>query len=110
MHYGRFVGLMGGALLAAPLLARADAPVLNAQTLGITESVLHYCAPIDPGSATRLRQKIKLLQQGANEQQLATVRNSKEYRKAYDSMVEFVGKVDAHNAKRVCSESAARSK
>jgi len=47
---------------------------------------------------------IKQVVQGASEQQLAEVRKSDEYRKAYDSVVDFVGKIDQHNAKRFCSE------
>ena len=47
---------------------------------------------------------IKQLVQGAGEPQLAEVRKSDEYRKAYDSVVDFVGKIDPRNAKRFCSE------
>ena len=54
--------------------------------------------------ADRLRQMIKQLVQGASEQQLAEVRNSDEYRKAYDSVVDFVAKIDQRNAKNFCSE------
>jgi hypothetical protein len=85
-------------------LAHADAPVVNAQALGVTESVLQYCGPLDRTAAVKLRERIKELVGDASEQQLTEVRHSDEYRKAYDSVVDFVGKVDEHNAKRVCSE------
>jgi len=49
---------------------------------------------------------IKQLVQGASEQQLAEVRNSDEYRKAYDSVVDFVSKIDPRNAKQFCSETS----
>jgi len=68
------------------------------------ESVINYCGPIDPAATDRLRQMIKQVVQGASEQQLAEVRKSDEYRKAYDSVVDFVGKIDQHNAKQFCSE------
>jgi len=35
---------------------------------------------------------------------LAEVRNSDEYRKAYDSVVDFVSRIDEHNVKRFCAE------
>ena len=38
--------------------------------------------------------------QGASAQRLAEVRNSDEYRKAYDSVVDFVAKIDEHNVAR----------
>jgi hypothetical protein len=53
-----------------------------------------------------MRQMIKQLVRGASEQQLAEVRNSDEYRQAYDSVVDFVGKLDPRNAKRFCSETS----
>ena len=101
---------LASAWLALTPLVFADTPAPNAQVLGVTESVINYCGPIDPAAADRLRQMIKQLVQGASEQQLAEVRNSDEYRKAYDSVADFVGKVDEHNAKRACSESLAENK
>lgn len=83
---------------------------MDAQALGITESILAYCGPLDPEAATKIRERIKELARGASEEQLAAVRSGEEYRRAYDSMVEFVGKVDEHNAKRVCSGPPANSK
>jgi len=106
----RFCAWLGCVGLALPPLALADGPPPSAQALAIAESVINYCGPIDPAGADRLRQMIKQLVQGASEQQLAEVRNSDEYRKAYDSVADFVGKVDEHNAKRACSESLAENK
>jgi len=105
-----FVAWLTCAWFAVAPLAHADKPALNAQALGISESILNYCGPVDPASAAKLREKIKQLVQGASEQQLAQVRNSDEYRQAYDSVVDFVGKVDEHNAKQLCSESPAERK
>ena len=47
---------------------------------------------------------IKQLKQGASDQQLAEVRNSDEYRKAYKPVSEFTGKIDPHQAKQFCAE------
>jgi hypothetical protein len=68
--------------------------------------MLNFCAPIDPTAAARLRQKIAKLLQGASPSQLTEVRNSDEYREAYDAVSEFAGKVDSHNVARFCAESA----
>jgi hypothetical protein len=100
----RFCGWLACAWLALPPLALADGAQPSAQVLGVTESVINYCGPIDPPAADRLRQMIRQLVQGASEQQLAEVRKSDEYRKAYDSVVDFVGKIDQRNAKQFCSE------
>jgi len=99
-----FCGWLGCVCLALPPLTLADAPPPSAQALGVAESVINYCGPIDAAAADRLRQMIKQLVQGASEPQLAEVRKSDEYRKAYDSVVDFVGKIDQRNAKRFCSE------
>jgi hypothetical protein len=103
-HAGGFSAWLACAWLALPPLACADDPAPNAQALGVAESVLNYCGPLDPVGADRMRGMIKQLVQGASEQQLAEVRKSDEYRKAYDSVVDFVGKTDPRNAKRFCSE------
>jgi hypothetical protein len=96
--------------LALAPFALADGPTLNGQALGVLESAVNYCGPIDPVAADRLKQKIKQLVQGASRHQLAEVRNSDEYRKAYDSVVDFVGKIDPRNAKRFCSENSLERK
>ena len=85
-------------------IAYGDGATPSARLLGVTESVLNYCGSRDPTAAARLRQRIKELVQGASEQQLAEVRNSDDYRKAYDSVVDFASKVDEHNVRRFCAE------
>jgi hypothetical protein len=70
--------------------------------LGITEGILTYCTKVDPPSADKYRERIKLLVQGSSDATLARVRNSDAYLKARGSMDDFIGKVDEHNAKRVC--------
>jgi hypothetical protein len=97
-----------GWLTTAPTLATE--PTVDAQALGITDSILAYCGRFDPAIADKIRARIKQLENGASEQQLAAIRNSEEYRKAHESMDEFVAKVDEHNAKSVCSAPAAQGK
>ena len=106
----RLLALLICAWLAAPPAVRADTRALDVRALGITESVLQYCGPLDPAAAAKLRDKVKHLVKGASQQQLTQARGSAEYRKAYDSVTNFVGKVDTHNAKRICYETPAASK
>ena len=106
----RLLALLACAWLVTPLAARADTRALDVRTLGITESVLQYCGPLDPAAAAKLRDKVKHLVKGASQQQHTQARGSAEYRKAYDSVTNFVGKIDEHNAKRICYESPAASK
>jgi hypothetical protein len=94
-----------------PWLIHADeAFSASAKQLAIAESVLHLCGSVDPTAAAKLQAKIKELVKGLSEQQVAQLRQSTEYQSAYSSMEEFVGKVDEHNAKQVCSESASQQK
>lgn len=94
-----------------PWLAHADTTLsANARQLGIVESVLHYCGSVDPAVAGKLNEKIKELTKGLSAQQVAELRQSAEYQSAYSFMEEFVGKVDEHNAKQVCSESVSPRK
>jgi hypothetical protein len=99
-----------GACLAVPMLVSAQAPAPSAHVLGVAESVLNYCEPLDPAASAKMRSFIEQLVQGVSPKDLDAVRESDEYKKAFDSMNEFVGKVDPRNAKRVCSESAAELK
>jgi len=96
--------------LAVESVWAGEAAAVNEQSRGITESVLHFCGPVDPEAAARLKEKIAQLVQGASEDAEAKLRGSDEYRKAYDSVTDFVGKVDERNARRFCSVSLAQSK
>ena len=62
--------------------------------------MVHATRPPPRGCGRRSNSSI----QGASAQQLAEVRNSDEYRKAYDSVVDFVARIDEHNVKRFCAE------
>lgn len=98
---------------AQPVQASSAAPVarsLDARSLGIAEALLDYCAQNDPTGAAKVRERLKQLVQGASKQALAEARRSHEYRSAHDSEAAFVGKVDARNAHRLCSQSASQSK
>ena len=85
-------------------VAYGDGDAPSARLLGVTESAPNYCGSRDPTAAARLRERIKELVQGAGEQQLAEVRKGEEYRRAYDSVVEFTAKIDPHNVRTFCAE------
>jgi hypothetical protein len=121
------LGLLLGALLAqgagagvapdkagaAAAQSSAAAPVSNsvdARQLGMAEAVLDYCAQNDPTGGAKVRARLKQLVQGASKEALAKARQSGEYHSARDSEVDFIGKIDPHNAHRLCSEKAAWSK
>jgi hypothetical protein len=99
-----------GAFLVLPAVAGADAPQPDPHALGVAEGMINYCGSVDPASAEQVRQVIKQLMQGASELQLAEVRKSDDYRKAYDSVADFTAKLEPRNAKHFCSESLAASK
>jgi hypothetical protein len=99
-----------GATAVQPSAAAPVPKSLDARTLGKAEAVLDYCAKNDPTGGAKVRARLKQLVQGASKQALAKARESGEYQSAHDSEVAFISKVDSHNAHRLCSETAARSK
>jgi hypothetical protein len=99
-----FIALLACCGLAWPALTQADGQTPDARVLGITEAMLDFCAKAYPSSAVKFQYQITRLTQGASAETLAKVRSSEEYRRAHDAEDDFVGKVDPHNAKRVCSK------
>jgi hypothetical protein len=99
--------LIACATLVVPPLVHADVTAPNAQTLAVAESALKFCGSIDSGAVEKIRQKIKVLEQGASEKQLAQARGSAEYRQAYDAVTQLTGRIDAENAKQFCAVFAA---
>ena len=101
LTFGTFAGALG---------AQAEKPGLDAQQLGITESVLHYCGPIDPEAAKKLKDKVARMVQGASNEAIAKVRASDGYRHAYESVTKFTAQVDPRNAKIMCTGQSAEGK
>lgn len=107
MHTGTLQGRfawMASIGLALPALAGAADTAIDAHALGVAESALKFCEPLEPATSKKIRERIKQLAQGASEQQLAAARHSDEYQKAYASVVDFTGKVERKNAKRFCAQ------
>jgi hypothetical protein len=92
-----------------PALVRADGPAPDARTLALADALLGYCSKADPSDAAKVRAQVKLAERGASAQALAKVRQSDQYREVYDSEMDFIGKVEERNAKRVCTESVIKA-
>lgn len=106
-------GGMAGA--AEPMAATPGSPAasvttgprsIDARLLGVTEAILRFCAQNDPYGAAKVHTRLKHLTQGVSKESLAEARLSREYQSARESELQFAGKVDPRNAKRLCSDSA----
>ena len=103
MEPNQMLSLCAAALLSQ--LALADEPTISAPALGITEATLDFCAQADPKSADKYWQQAKALLQGVPQKTAAEIRNSNEYRQAYDSTAEMIGKGSHQDALRACQDS-----
>lgn len=106
----RSFALLVCGVLSVPCLSQTQTEPPDARALGTTEAILNYCTKADPADADKYQARDKLLIGKASQEDLDELRNSDEYRQAYDSVADFVAKVDEHNAKRVCSESVDQRK
>ena len=100
------LGIVAGAGMAraaAPAAALAT-PTPSAHTLGVAESLLHYCARVDAKAAVAVRGRIDGMLKGTSAATVAGLRRSPDYQSAYTAVAAFVGKVDPHNAVRPCDE------
>jgi hypothetical protein len=108
MKVFRILCVGAGLVFAGSALADGSAPDPGA--LGTIEALVGYCSKAAPAQAEKYQEQVKQLLKGQSEQEIAGIRGSAEYRKAYDTMAEFVDKVDQRNAKVACSGSVAQSK
>ncbi|MEP6883302.1 MAG: hypothetical protein ABJC66_01005 [Gammaproteobacteria bacterium] len=103
---GHIAATLSISLLAIPCV-HAGEPALNAQQLAITERVLKFCGPVNPDAAKKLQEKISEMVKGRSEADLATARDSEEYKKGYAMIDGIVAQDDEQNAKALCKNSAA---
>jgi len=99
-----------GCALALAAGARADGAPLDPRVLGVNESLLKYCEPLDEPGAMQLRQKIKLMVKGRSDLDLANLRASDAYRQGYEAETKFVSMVEERNAHRACADAVAKPK
>lgn len=95
---------------ALPLLVHADDSPVDGRALGAAEAVIDYCAKLDPSAADRYRQQFKLMINGANEETLAKVRSTDDYKAARAAAEDSLSQLDENTAKQNCSQSAAPAK
>ena len=91
--------------VAAPAPAAAPGP--DARALGMAEAYQRYCVKVDPQAAASLQQQVDRLALGTPADAMAGIRARQAYRKAYDSVTDFVAKVDARNARKPCAQALA---
>lgn len=108
MKSRRTLAFCVAAALAPLVLADEAAP--SPPALGMTEATLDFCARINPQSADQYWQHGKRLLQGVPEKTAAEIRKSEEYRQAYDSTAELIGKVSQQDAMQACAGSLAANK
>ena len=105
-----FAALCASAWSIVPAPARADTPAPDARVLALLDALLGYCSKADPSDAAKVEAQLKSAVAGASKETLAKVRSTDAYRKVYDSEVDFIGKVEERNARRICSESIVKSR
>ena len=66
--------------------------------------MLRFCGRVDHAAEPRLKEKVKLMVQGASSETLARIRRSEDYHSAQRSVSAFADKIDEHNVKRFCSQ------
>jgi hypothetical protein len=86
-------------------VVEADEATVSAPALAAAEATLDFCAQADPKSADQYWQQAKRLLQGVPEKTAAEIRSSADYRQAYDSATQMIGKVAKEDALRACTES-----
>ena len=99
---------IGAALLS--LEALAEQPAISAPGLGATEATLDFCARIDPKSAQQYWEQAKSLLQGLDAKTAGEIRNTDEYRQAYDTTAEMIAKAPHDDAMRACNETVAANR
>ena len=71
-----------------------------------SESVLHFCEAHDPSAAAKLRRRIEELASGRSPTELRELRDSDEYRKTYEAVLQFAERIDPHNVAGFCERDA----
>lgn len=96
------------AVLAALGVVWAAGPAPTGKELATVEAVLAYCVKFAPAAAGGYREQLGLLTKGTSDETLVKLRNGPEYRQAQREVDEFLAKVDARNAEKVCTRHVAR--
>ena len=86
----------------ASVVSQADGSTANARVLGASESVLHFCEAHDPSAAAKLQRRIEELVSGRSTTKPRELRDSDEYRKTYEAVLQFAERNDPHDVAGFC--------
>jgi hypothetical protein len=90
------------ALAVAPLaLAKLT---MTPQSLGQIEGTLKFCSDVNSKAEAKYKEFGKMLVQEATEEELKKARASSEYKEAYASITEQLGKVPKDKAVAACTD------
>ena len=90
------------ALAVAPLaMAKLS---MTPQALGQVEATLKFCTDANPKAEAKYKEFGKMLVKEATEEELKKARTSSEYKEAYDSITEQLGKVSKDKAVAACTD------
>ena len=73
------------------------------QALAHIESTLKFCSDVNPKAEAKYKEFGKMLVKEATEEELKKARASSEYKEAYDSITEQLGKVPKDKAVEACT-------
>jgi hypothetical protein len=76
---------------------------MTPQSLGQVEATLHFCNGVNPKADAKYKEWGKRLVADASAEELTKVRNSSEYKEAYDSITEQLSKVSQKAATEACT-------
>jgi len=79
----------------------------NAQLLGITESIVGYCARVDAPAAAKIQERVRVITQGVSAEALAKIRETDEYRQGFESVNEMVRQASPPNEAQPCADALA---
>jgi hypothetical protein len=83
----------------------ADLPSVSPSVLATAEATTDFCAKANPPAADRYREQARPLLRGVSKDQVAEIRASTEYRRAYDSTTELIAKGSQEDALQACVDS-----
>jgi hypothetical protein len=87
----------------------APEPAVDGRALGLAEGLFAYCTHANPQSADVLQAHIDELVKDTPKETVARLRETGDYREAYDGITKFAAAAPPQNAKLLCSGGASNS-
>jgi hypothetical protein len=100
MQFKRMLCLCVAAGLAQ--LALADELPFTDQSLAVLQGALDFCTRVNPGDAAKYGDQAKFLVQDVPGEAVGKIRNSDEYKAAYDMVSAELGKISSEQAAETC--------